>query len=94
MDQAPCTDIDLSRDGTLHVSTYVHFPAYGKSTLASEGYGVGRVDLPEGVRVQAILTGDRERWAHGAAMRLVTESVGEDDNGCSRLAYRFTPIDA
>jgi uncharacterized OB-fold protein len=94
VDQAACTDVDLSRDGVLHVATYVHFPAYGKSTMSSQGYGVGRVDLPEGVRIQVILTGDRDRWVHGAPMRLVTESVGEDAEGRRRLAYRFAPVDA
>ena len=94
VDQTPCADTDLSRQGTLHVATYVHFPAYGKSTLQSEGYGVGRVDLPEGVRVQAILAGDRSGWVNGAAMRLVTESVSVDDQGRSRLAYRFAPVEA
>ncbi|MGQ4598888.1 AMP-binding protein [Nocardia sp. R6R-6] len=91
VDQTPCADVDLSIEGKLHVATYVHFPAYGKSTLQSEGYGVGQVDLPEGVRVQAILAGDRARWVHGTVMRLVTESVGEDDLGRSRIAYRFAP---
>jgi uncharacterized OB-fold protein len=94
VDQASCVDTELSQDGTLHVATYVHLPAYGKSTLARESYGAGRVDLPEGVRVQVILAGDRERWVHGTPMRLVTQSVGEDDQGRGRLAYRFAPVDA
>lgn len=94
VDQESCVEVELSGEGTLHVSTYVHFPAYGKSTTSSEGYGVGRVDLPEGVRIQAILAGNRARWVHGAPMRLVTESVGQDDEGRGRLAYRFAPVDA
>ena len=93
-DQTACENVELSREGTLHVATYVHYPAYGKASMDSVGYGVGRVDLPEGVRVQTILAGDRERWVHGAPMRLVTESVGEDDEGRQRLAYRFAPFEA
>lgn len=94
VDQAACEDVELSRDGALHVATYVHYPAYGKATVDSVGYGVGRIDLPEGVRVQAILAGDRQAWVHGARMRLVTESVGEDSAGRQRLAYRFAAVDA
>jgi uncharacterized OB-fold protein len=91
VDQTPCEDVELSQRGTLHVATYVHTPAYGTRKLESAGYGVGQVDLPEGVRVQAILSGDRTQWTHGTSMQLITEAVGQDDDGRNRIAYRFAP---
>ncbi|HEY9415814.1 MAG TPA: OB-fold domain-containing protein [Pseudonocardia sp.] len=92
VDQAECIDVELSQEGSLWVSTYVHTPAYGTQALAAEGYGVGQVDLPEGVRVQAVLSGQPSAWVHGCRMALVTEQVGSDDQGRPRLVYRFAPV--
>ena len=91
LDQTPCHEVPLSREGRLHIATYVHVPAYGKRAVSAEGYGVGQIDLPEGVRIQAMLAGDRAAWTHGARMRLVTEAVGTDAEGRTRLSYRFAP---
>jgi uncharacterized OB-fold protein len=92
VDQTPCTEVELSQEGQLRVATYVHTPSYGTRAVAAEGYGVGQVDLPEGVRVQAMLSGNRELWTHGRRMRLVTGSVGSDGQGRRRLVYRFAPV--
>jgi uncharacterized OB-fold protein len=92
VDQTLCVEVELSQEGHLLVATYVHTPSYGTRAVAVEGYGVGQVDLPEGVRVQAMLSGDRERWTHGRRMRLVTGSAGTDDQGRQRLVYRFAPV--
>ena len=91
VDQTPAETVELSQEGHLRVATYVHTPSYGTRAVAAEGYGVGQVDLPEGVRVQAMLVGDRDQWTHGRRMRLVTHSMGTDDQGRDRLSYRFTP---
>jgi uncharacterized OB-fold protein len=92
VDQTPCVDVELSQEGDLRVATYVHTPSYGTRAVAAEGYGVGQVDLLEGVRVQAMLVGDRTHWTHGRRMRLVTHSMGTDDQGRDRLSYRFTAV--
>jgi uncharacterized OB-fold protein len=89
VDLTPLDDVDLSRRGTLFVATYVATPAYGKAQRDTEGYGVGEVDLPEGVRIQTVLLGSREDWAPGTPFEIVGESVGADDAGRQQITFRF-----
>ena len=91
VDQARCEDVELSTEGTLHVSTYVNTPSYGKAQLEAEGYGVGQIDLPEGVRIQAVLAGEPGQWKWDSLFHLTTEPLGTDREGRTILAYRFAP---
>jgi uncharacterized OB-fold protein len=50
-------DVLLGPRGTLWTYTWVHVPFFGKSQAAAVGYGVGQVGLPEGPRIQAVLSG-------------------------------------
>ena len=63
---APDTqNVELSPRGTLYTWTYVHFPLFGsKRADHAGGYGVGQIDLPEGPRVQAVLSGEQVRVPH------------------------------
>ena len=93
VDQTPTQDVDLSQEGTLYVSTYVHFPAYGRALTSAKGYGVGQVDLPEGVRVQTMLVGDPDRWQPGGRVGVVAEVIDQDKDGRERAIFRFGPVD-
>jgi hypothetical protein len=53
------------------------------------GYGVGQVDLPEGVRIQAPLVGSLGDWSIGEEMVLPVFPVGEDDEGSELVTFRF-----
>lgn len=89
VDLAPLDDVDLSRTGALHVATYIRTPAYGREQRDSEGYGVGEVDLPEGVRIQSVLLGAEADWVPGTPFRIVGESVGHDPDGRPLITFRF-----
>jgi uncharacterized OB-fold protein len=55
-------------------------------------YALGYVDLPEGVRVLAQLTGrDPEDYQIGMEMELVVEPFGTDEEGKEMAGYRFRP---
>ena len=92
VDRKPTDDIDLPREGILHVATYVHYPAYGKATLDTVGYGVGQVDLPGGVRIQTILAGTPEDWTIDGPVRLESEVVQQDGQGRDVVLARFRAL--
>ncbi len=57
-------------------------------------FGVGYVELPEGVRVEARLTeNDPERLAIGMEMELVVEPFGRDEAGRELLTFAFRPVE-
>ncbi len=93
IDLTPVDDVDLSRRGHLHVATHVRTPAYGRAVRDTEGYGVGEIDLPEGVRIQSVLLGSPEEWVPDTQFKLVGESVGEDENGRPQITFRFLRAD-
>jgi len=92
VDLTPVEDVDLSRRGTLYVATNVRTPAYGKAQRDTEGYGVGEVDLPEGVRIQTVLLGAPEDWVPDAPFEIIGESVGEDEEGRAQITFRFQRV--
>jgi uncharacterized protein len=92
IDFIPVDDVDLSRQGTLYVSTHVRLPAYGRVRRDTEGYGVGQIDLPEGVRIQSVLLGEPDRWLPGTPFQIAGESIGEDEEGNHRIIFRFEPV--
>ena len=57
-----------------------------------DGYGVGQVDLPEGVRVQAPLLGTPDDWQIGSLMGLTTFPLGRDDDGNDLVTFRFAAV--
>jgi uncharacterized protein len=85
----PANDVDLSAEGTLYTCTYVRVPFFGKRQVdAAGGYGVGQVDLPEGVRIQTVLQGEPDDWRIGMRMRIEAEVIDEDD-GDDVVIFRF-----
>lgn len=89
VDLTPVDDVDLSRQGTLYVATHVRTPAYGRAQRDTEGYGVGEVDLPEGVRIQTVLLGSPEDWVPETPFEIAGESVGQDEAGRAQITFRF-----
>ena len=83
-------DVELSQTGVLYSYSFIHAPMFGKSQLDAEGYGVGQVDLPEGVRVQTTLEGDPASWKIGENMRLVYSTVETTDD-IETVLYSFAP---
>ncbi len=87
-------DALLGPRGTLYTYTYVHLPMFGTSRTDSQGYGVGQVDLPEGPRVQAVLSGGPEDFHIGMDLELELETLRENRKGQDVVIFRFRPLDA
>lgn len=86
-----CEDVQLGPRGTLWTFTWVHVPFFGKKQAAGAGYGVGQVDLPEGPRIQAVLSGTREQLRIGMPMTLELETLRETPEGEAVVIHRFRP---
>ena len=87
------SDLDLGPDGVLYAWTFLHVPRMGNISFGDTGgYGVGQVDLPEGVRIQAPLVGTPDDWQIGTPMALTTFPVGEDDDGNQLVTFRFEAV--
>jgi uncharacterized OB-fold protein len=88
-------DVELSTRGRLYTWTYVHFPLFGgKSADHAGGYGVGQIDLPEGPRVQAVLSGGPDDFHIGMEMELELETLRENKEGQQVVIHRFRPLEA
>ena len=86
-----CDDVLLGPRGTLFTFTWVHVPFFGKKQAGGAGYGVGQVDLPEGPRIQAVLSGVQGDFAIGMPMRLELETLRETPEGDAVVIHRFRP---
>ena len=89
-----CEDVLLGPRGTLWTFTWVHVPFFGSRRTAGAGYGVGQVDLPEGPRIQAVLSGTREQLRIGLPMQLELEALRETPEGEEVVIHRFRPSPA
>jgi uncharacterized OB-fold protein len=56
------------------------------------GYGVAQVDLPEGPRVQSILSGERDEFSIGMTVEIDLETLRQNSNGDDVVIYRFRPL--
>jgi uncharacterized OB-fold protein len=86
-----CDDVLLGPRGTLYTFTWVHVPFFGKKAVDGAGYGVGQVDLREGPRIQAVLSGARNDLAIGMPMTLELETLRETPDGEAVVIHRFRP---
>ena len=55
------------------------------------GYGVAQVDLPEGPRVQSILSGGPDDFAIGMEVEIDLETLRQNKEGDDVVIYRFRP---
>ena len=86
----------LSRRGTLWTWTVQGFvppvPPYAGEVEAFVPFGVGYVELPEGLCVAGRLTvNDPARLRIGMAMELTTETLRVDAQGRAVISYAFRP---
>ena len=89
----------LSRRGTLWTWTVQTFappvPPYRGPVDDFVPFGVGYIELPEGLRVQGRLTvNDPAQLAIGMAMELTLAPFGIDDEGREVLVYAYAPVAA
>jgi uncharacterized OB-fold protein len=87
-------DVLLGPRGVLWTWTYVHVPFFGSRRADVGGYGVGQVDLPEGPRIQAVLSGGPGDFRIGMPMELELETLRENKEGQEVVIFRFRPLEA
>lgn len=89
----PVEDCDLSPEGVLYSWTFVEMPWMGSMKTADDGgYGVGQIDLPEGVRVQALLDGQMGDWKIGMRMVFTPRAVAKDEDGNDLCTVAFAQL--
>ena len=86
-------DVVLGPAGTLYTWTYVHFPLFASHRAEHGGYAVGQVDLPEGPRVQSVLSGGPTEFRIGMPMELDLEALRETKEGEDVVIFRFRPVE-
>jgi uncharacterized OB-fold protein len=87
--------IPLSSQGILYSFTIQRFrpppPYRGPEPFAP--YGVGMIELPEGVRITSVLEeSDPARLRVGMGMELVVAGLFDDEQGNEVLIYKFKPV--
>ena len=86
----PVEDCDLPGEGVLYSWTFVERPWMGSMTAAvGGGYGVGQIDLPEGVRIQALIDGQMGDWKIGMPMVFTPRTVAKDEDGNDLCTIAF-----
>lgn len=83
----------LGRRGRLHSYTVQHYqpPALFRMSPWAP-YAIGLVELEEGLKVMAMLTGmDLDALEIGTSLRLVAEPLYEDEAGGAVLTYKYAP---
>jgi uncharacterized OB-fold protein len=87
-------EVRLGTRGTLYSYTMQAYrppPLFRMDSWAP--YVLGLVELPEGVRVLAMLTGfGAERPRIGISLELVLETLFRDSEGRDVLTYKFKPL--
>jgi uncharacterized OB-fold protein len=91
---ADLEDVLLGPRGTLYTWTYVYFPLFDSRRADHGGYAVGQIDLPEGPRVQAVLSGGPDEFRIGMPMELELETLRETQQGEEVVIFRFRPLEA
>jgi uncharacterized OB-fold protein len=91
--------IPLASEGTLWTWTIQRFPPpsppFAGDPETFEPFGVGYVELPEGLRVEARLTeNDPAKLEIGMPMELVIEPFDRDIEGNERMTFAFRPTAA
>ena len=89
---------ELPRRGTLWTWTVQRFMPKspydsGEAPETFKPYGVGYVELPGGVRVEARLTeSDPDKLSIGMEMELLVDSYRTEDNGDEIVSFFFKPV--
>lgn len=98
--QRDADEVLLSRRGVLWSWTIQRFPppvppyAGPAERESFVPFGVGYVELPEGIRVEARLTeNDPEKLEIGMQMELTLEKFSEDADGNAIVTFAFRPVE-
>jgi uncharacterized OB-fold protein len=86
--------ITLSRRGKIYSYTVVMQQPrpYYKGPVP---YGLGFVELPEGVRIETLFANcDPEALEIGEEVELIIDKLYDDDEGNELITYKFEPIKA
>lgn len=93
--------VELSRRGTLWTWTIQGFPPKSPPFIGNDDpatfrpFGVGYVELPGEVKVEARLTvADPDQLTIGMEMELVLDPIGTDDDGNEIVTFAFAPVAA
>lgn len=90
----PVEDCELSTVGVLYSWTFIKMPRMGVLKEAEDGgHGVGQIDLPEGVRVQARIAGRMGDWRIGMPMRVALLPLAKDEHGNELCSFQFVPAE-
>lgn len=85
-------EITLSSRGKLYSFTNVNYPP-PDGYKGPVPYGVGMIELPEGVRVVAHLTeSNPDKLAVGMEMALVIDKLFAEDDGAEVIGFKFKPV--
>jgi len=88
--QADLEEIALNTRGKLDTWTVVR--QVPPEAIVTAPYGLGRIQLPEGVFIATVLTEcNPEKLKIGTEWELVIEKVKEDEEGNDVVAYKFRP---
>ena len=91
-----CAETPLSPRGKLWTWTIQNFPPpkpYAGDPRSFVPFGVGYIELPEGVRVEARLTeNDAGRLRIGMDMELVIEAFADGDDDTELVTFAFRPV--
>ena len=87
-------EVLLSNKGKLASYTWHHYqPPRFKTEEPFTPYGIGLVDLAEGIRVVGVLTGCKfEDLKIGMDVEMVAEKLYTDEQGSERLTWKFKPV--
>lgn len=89
--EEPVETVELPTEGILYSWTYISMPIMGATEMGgAAGHGVGQVDLPGGVRVQANLSGKEGDWEIGMKMKLGTQPIIKK-GGVELCTFCFEP---
>jgi len=85
-------EILIGPKGKLYSFTNVNHPV-PEGYKGPIPYGIGLVDMPEGVRVEAHLTeSDPDKLKVGMDMMLIIDKMFEDEEGNEIIGFKFKPL--
>ncbi|MBM3167180.1 MAG: DNA-binding protein [Chloroflexi bacterium] len=87
--------IELSRRGKLYSYSIMYYPAPPpyKPSDPFVPYGLGWIELPEGLAVLSHLTeNDPDKLRVGMEMELILDELEEDEMGSKVMYYKFRPV--
>lgn len=88
--------IELSRKGKLYSYSIMYYPAPPpyKPPDPFIPYGLGWIELPEGLAVMSHITeNDPEKLHVGMEMELIVDKLEEDEAGNEVMYYKFRPVE-